>query len=72
MSLLLRLCRRPDDHSEVSQFIDGLKATRPQLEAQQRAGRALLWDKSVDRGLQSEWQAARIRQKGYVYGNGER
>jgi hypothetical protein len=54
------------------QFIDDLKATRPQLEAQQRAGRALLWDKSVDRGLQSEWQAARVRQKAYVYGNGER
>ncbi len=72
MSLLLRIFRRPDYHSEVSQFIDDLKAARPQLEAQQRAGRALLWDKSVDRGLQSEWQAARVRQKAYVYGSGER
>ena len=72
MSLLQRIFRRPDYHSEVSQFIDGLKTARPDLEAQQRAGRALLWDKSVDRGLQSEWQAARVRQKAYVYGSGER
>lgn len=69
MSILQRIFRRPDYHSEVTQFIDGLKATRPDLEAQQRAGRALLWDKHVDRSLQSEWQAARVRQKAYVYGN---
>ena len=69
MSLLLRFFRRPDYHSEVSQFIDDLKAARPQLEAQRRAGRALLWDQPVDRGLQSEWQAARVRQKAYVYGS---
>lgn len=71
MSLLQRIFRRPDYHSEVSQFIDGLKAARPDLETQQRAGRALLWDKQVDRSLQSEWQAAQVRQKAYVYGSGE-
>ncbi len=70
MSLLQRIFRRPDYHSEVTQFIDGLKAARPDLEAQQRAGRALLWDKHLDRSLQSEWQAARVRQKAYVYGSG--
>ena len=31
--------------SEVSIFIDELKAQKPSLEAEQRAGRALLWDK---------------------------
>ena len=70
MSLLQRIFRRPDYHSEVTQFIDGLKAARPDLEAQQRAGRALLWDKQVDRSLQTEWKAARVRQKAYVYGSG--
>jgi len=31
--------------SEISLFIDELKKANPQLEEQQRAGRALLWDK---------------------------
>ena len=33
--------------SEVTQFITELKAKRPSLEAEQRAGRALLWDLSL-------------------------
>lgn len=68
---LLRFFRRPDYQSEVSQFIGDLKTARPDLEAQQRAGRALLWDKQVDRELQSEWKQARVAQKPYVYGSGE-
>ena len=32
--------------SDVTQFIDELKAKKPTLEAEQRAGRALLWDKA--------------------------
>ena len=31
--------------SELTQFINGLKAKNPALEESQRAGRALLWDK---------------------------
>ena len=38
--------------SEVSIFIDELKAKKPSLESEQRAGRALLWDKSLDRQAQ--------------------
>lgn len=68
MLQLLRFFRRPDYHSEVSQFIDELKAAKPDLEAQQRAGRALLWEKPVDRALQDAWQSARVPQKPYVYG----
>ena len=70
MSLLQRLFRRPDYPSEVTSFIGDLKAAKPNLEAQQRAGRALLWDKQVDRELQSEWKEARVPQKAYVYGSG--
>lgn len=71
MFQLLRLFRRPDYHSEATRFIGQLKSTRPELEAQQRAGRALLWDKHVDRELQREWREARVPQKPYVYGSGD-
>ena len=49
--------------SEVSSFIDDLKAKKPTLEAEQRAGRALLWDKQIDRDLQSEYQEAKVAQQ---------
>jgi hypothetical protein len=71
MSLLQRVFRRPDYQSEVTHFIQDLKTARPDLETQQRAGRALLWDKSIDRDLQGEWQQARVAQKPYVYGSGQ-
>lgn len=31
--------------SEITQFLEELKTQKPELEAQQRQGRALLWDK---------------------------
>ncbi len=53
--------------SEVTQFIEQLKAQRPTLEAEQRAGRALLWDKEQDRNAQAGFNEARVPQKPYVY-----
>lgn len=53
--------------SEVTQLVAELKAKKPSLEAEQRAGRALLWDKTPDRALQQEWQQARVPQQAYVY-----
>ncbi|MDN3919840.1 DUF3460 family protein [Roseateles violae] len=53
--------------SDVTNFIDELKAKKPTLEAEQRAGRALLWDKAVDRAAQADYRAARIAQQPYVY-----
>lgn len=53
--------------SDVTQFIEELKTRKPTLEAEQRAGRALLWDRQVDRGAQAEWQDARVPQQAYVY-----
>jgi hypothetical protein len=67
MSILLRIFRRPDYNSDTTEFIEQLKAGKPAIEAGQRAGRSLLWDKHVDRAAQDEWQAARVRQKPYVY-----
>ena len=53
--------------SEVTSFIEELKAKKPTLEAEQRAGRALLWDRSLDRTLQAEWREAQVAQQPYVY-----
>ena len=53
--------------SEATQFIDELKAKKPTLEAEQRAGRALLWDKAQDRTAQAGFDQARVAQKPYVY-----
>jgi Protein of unknown function (DUF3460) len=73
-SFLQRIFRRPDYQSDVTQFIEQLKEEKPDLEAQQRAGRAIWWDKHIDRQAQDEWKSARVPQKAYVYGDdpGER
>lgn len=53
--------------SDVTRFIEELKANKPTLEAEQRAGRALLWDRPIDRDEQAEYGAARVAQQPYVY-----
>jgi hypothetical protein len=53
--------------SDVTQFIEQLKAQRPSLEDEQRAGRALLWDRPQDRGAAAEWADAAVPQQPYVY-----
>ncbi|HEY8047668.1 MAG TPA: DUF3460 family protein [Ramlibacter sp.] len=67
MSFLLKIFRRPDYNSDVTQFITDMKSKHPDLEAQQRSGRALLWDKHVSREAWDEFRAAQVRQKPYVY-----
>jgi hypothetical protein len=67
MSLLQRIFRRPDYKSDITLFIDDLKQKKPDLEAQQRAGRAIWWDKQVNREAWAEFRAAQVRQKPYVY-----
>jgi len=54
-------------NSETTQFIEQLKAARPGLEAEQRAGRALLWDKALDRERLAEFKDAQVPQQPYVY-----
>jgi Protein of unknown function (DUF3460) len=53
--------------SDVTQFIDELKTRKPTLEAEQRAGRARLWDRAQDRGASADWQDAKVPQQPYVY-----
>ena len=62
--------RRPDYHSDATEFIQKLKASRPELEAEQRLGRSLLWDKKLYREILNEFSQARVAQKAYVYQNG--
>ncbi|HRL35196.1 MAG: DUF3460 family protein [Ottowia sp.] len=64
---LARIFQRPHYRSEVTQFLDDLKQSRPELDLQQRQGRALLWDKQIDRELQAEFKAGRVKQAPYVY-----
>lgn len=53
--------------SEITQFLDELKARRPEIEEGQRVGRAIFWDKEVDRDAQQDYKAARVPQQPYVY-----
>jgi hypothetical protein len=53
--------------SEVTSFIEELKAKKPTLESEQRAGRALLWDRAQDREAQADWRDAKVPQQPYVY-----
>ena len=64
---LLSFFRRPDYTSEATQFIEQLKADKPTLEAEQRAGRALLWDKNLNRSDEADFKDARVAQQPYVY-----
>ena len=53
--------------SDTTQFINELKAAKPTLEAEQRAGRGLLWDKPQDRQAQTAFREASVPQQPYVY-----
>ena len=64
---LANFFRRPHYTSETTQFIEQLKQAKPDLDQRQRQGRALLWDKQIDRDLQAEFADADVPQKPYVY-----
>ena len=53
--------------SDVTALIQALKANKPTLEEEQRQGRALLWDKYIDRDAQAEYVEASVPQQPYVY-----
>lgn len=54
--------------SDITCFLKDLKQKDPTLEARQRAGRALLWDKNtIDPELQNEFRSGRVPQQPYVY-----
>ena len=53
--------------SDISSFIDELKAKKPTLEDEQLQGRAIWWDRRVDLQAETEYEDARVRQQPYVY-----
>lgn len=56
--------------SDHTLFIKQLKASNPALEEDQRAGRALLWDKApITLSEQDRSAESRVRQQAYVYQN---
>lgn len=56
--------------SEATKFIAELKQKNPNLEEQQRAGRALLWDKApLDLDKTAREKDSRVKQQAYVYQN---
>ena len=58
---------RPHYTSDTTQFLERLKTEHPELEAQQRQGRALLWEQQVNHAWNAEAEAGRVDQKPYVY-----
>jgi hypothetical protein len=54
--------------SDITQFINQMKEKKPTLEAEQRKGRALLWDKKpIDLDETSKLKTSRVEQTAYVY-----
>jgi hypothetical protein len=54
--------------SEITRFIKDLKKNNPDIEVQQKIGRALLWDKMpIDLDTQKRLQESRVKQQPYVY-----
>lgn len=52
--------------SELTGFLRTLKE-QPQIEAHQREGRALWWDKQLDADELRRWRESRVCQSAYVY-----
>jgi hypothetical protein len=67
MSFLRAIFLRPDYSSDTTQFLNQLKAAKPDIDGQQQAGRALLWDKTLNRKDEADFRAAKVAQKPYVY-----
>ncbi|NUZ06865.1 DUF3460 family protein [Piscinibacter koreensis] len=53
--------------SDVDNFLWEMKQKNPQVEENQRLGRARLWERKVDEQTQTEFDQARLRQQPYVY-----
>jgi hypothetical protein len=53
--------------SDITNLIDEMKAKNPSLEDDQRRGRAIWWDRRIDRTAQQSYDESRVRQQAYVY-----
>lgn len=53
--------------SEITRFLKDLKESRPQIEQQQRIGRAIYWDKPQNLETLERYRESRVPQQPYVY-----
>lgn len=53
--------------SELTKFIRDLKTKTPDLEREQREGRAIWWDRELDLEQLKRWRESKIPQQPYVY-----
>ncbi len=53
--------------SDTTQFLRELKAKNPEIEKEQKKGRALWWDHPQDEQTRSKNAESRVRQSAYVY-----
>jgi hypothetical protein len=63
--------RKAGYESEVTQLVRALVREQPQIAEEQKAGRALWWDRHLDLDLLRRWRESRVRQRGYVYQSGD-
>nr|WP_326529116.1 DUF3460 family protein [Rhodoferax sp.] len=63
----MNIFRRPDYKSDATAFLEQLKKDKPELDAEQQKGRALLWDRNIDRDAGEGFRDAKVAQKPYVY-----
>jgi hypothetical protein len=55
--------------SDHTKFMRDLMQQKPQIADEQRKGRALWWDRSIDPREQRAYAESRVRQQAYVYQN---
>ncbi|MFM9881484.1 MAG: DUF3460 family protein [Burkholderiales bacterium] len=53
--------------SDLTKMMRGLLQEKPQIVEEQRRGRALWWDKKLDRDELARDQESHVKQKPYVY-----
>ena len=53
--------------SDITRFLEELKARRPELEQEQQRGRAIWWDKPQDLDTSRRNAESKVAQQAYVY-----
>ena len=53
--------------SDITQFLRDLKTSQPELETDQKKGRAIWWDRHPVPAEQKQFGEARVNQTAYVY-----
>ncbi len=53
--------------SELGRFLREMKERDPSIEAGQKQGRAIWWDKNIDPDMYARFRQSGVPQPGYVY-----